>query len=101
MAGWDSNGSAGVPARRAARGAWSRAARMFADLWIPAFAGMTGEGENGGVESGNGGAEIWEWRRGFVRIRIGGICRISFRPACAFPHIRNSRQAEYGQALAC
>ena len=38
-----------------ALGAWFRAAGLFADFWIPAFAGMTGGeiGNDGGGESGN------------------------------------------------
>ena len=41
--------------------------------------------------------------RVFVRIRIygvGGIFRISIRPACAFRHNRKSRQGEWGRAFA-
>ena len=51
---------------------WLRAAGLASPLWIPAFAGMTGEksgmagGEigNGGGEIGNGGARNREWRAG-------------------------------------
>ena len=100
---------------------------MFAVLWIPAFAGMTGDsGNDGGIAGMMRGDREWtgeesEWgicrsrfalgfgRLGrfanpavFVRIRIygiGGIFRISFRADYAFRITQNHAKTGTGGRL--
>ena len=67
--------------------AWFRADRLFADLWIPAFAGMTGRERK----------ERWDLPLAIFSLGFG---RLSCSLTCGFPPSRESRDGKWEMGVA-